>query len=111
VWAFSSCSKYGLFFVVVLGLLTAVASEHRLYAHGLQQLWHTGSVLAAHGLRSCDTRTQLLLGTWDLPGPGIKLVSPALAGRFFSTVSPGKFAITSSNNVFLPLSYSLLRFP
>jgi len=48
---------------------------------------------------------------WDLPGPGIELVSPALAGRFLSTSSPGKFAITSSNNFFLPLSYSLLRFP
>ena len=26
----------------------------------------------------------------DLPGPGIKLVSPALAGRFFTTEPPGK---------------------
>ena len=26
----------------------------------------------------------------DLPDPGIKCVSPALAGRFFTTVSPGK---------------------
>ena len=27
---------------------------------------------------------------WDLPGSGIKPVSPALAGRFFTTESPGK---------------------
>ena len=27
---------------------------------------------------------------WNLPGPGIEPVSPALAGRFFSTVLPGK---------------------
>jgi len=27
---------------------------------------------------------------WDLPKPGIELVSPALAGRFLSAVSPGK---------------------
>ena len=27
---------------------------------------------------------------WGLPGPGIELVSPALAGRFFTTESPGK---------------------
>ena len=27
---------------------------------------------------------------WDPPGPGIELVSPALAGRFFTTVPPGK---------------------
>ena len=27
---------------------------------------------------------------WDLPGLGIKPVSPALAGRFFITKPPGK---------------------
>ena len=27
---------------------------------------------------------------WDLPGPGIGLASPALAGRFFTTEPPGK---------------------
>ena len=27
---------------------------------------------------------------WDLPGPGIELVSPALAGRFFTTEPPEK---------------------
>ena len=27
---------------------------------------------------------------WDLPGPGIELGSPALAGRFFTTEPPGK---------------------
>ena len=27
---------------------------------------------------------------WDFPGPGVKPVSPALAGRFFTTVPPGK---------------------
>ena len=27
---------------------------------------------------------------WDLPGPGIKPVSPALAGGFLTTVPPGK---------------------
>jgi len=32
----------------------------------------------------------LLHGTWDLPGPGTKPVSPALAGRFFTTEPPGK---------------------
>ena len=29
-------------------------------------------------------------GMWDLPGPGIKPVSPALAGRFLTTGPPGK---------------------
>ena len=27
---------------------------------------------------------------WDLPGPGLEPVSPALAGGFLSTVPPGK---------------------
>ena len=46
----------GLLFVAVHGLLTAVASlvaEHGLQAHGLQQLWHAGSVVVVHGL-SCS---------------------------------------------------------
>ena len=33
---------------------------------------------------------QRLHGMWDLPGPGIKLVSPALAGGFWTTGPPGK---------------------
>ena len=32
----------------------------------------------------------MLHGTWDLPGPGIKPLSPALAGGFLTTVPPGK---------------------
>ena len=28
---------------------------------------------------------------WDLHGPGIEPVSPALAGSFFTTEPPGKF--------------------
>ena len=59
-WAFSSCGERELLFVVVCGLLTAVASlvaEHGLYARasvvvarGLQSV---GSVVVAHGL-SCS---------------------------------------------------------
>ena len=36
-------------------------------------------------LRSCGAWAQ-----WDLPGPGMEPVSPALAGRFFPTEAPGK---------------------
>ena len=28
---------------------------------------------------------------WDLPGPGLEPVSPALAGGFLTTVPPGKY--------------------
>ena len=45
----------------------------------------------ALGLKgSCGTRDQLLHGTWDPPGAGIKLMSPGLAGGFLTTGPPGK---------------------
>ena len=43
-------------------------------AHRLQQL--------QQGLRSCGTQAQLPLGMWNLHGPGIEPVSPALAAGF-----------------------------
>ena len=91
--AFSSCGERGLLFLVVRGLLTAVVSlvaEHRLQARGLQQLWHVGSVIVARRLSSCGALALLLRSMWDLPGPGLEPVSPALAGRFLTTASPGK---------------------
>ena len=44
-------------------------------------------------LSSCDARAQLLRGLWDLPRPGLKPVSPALAGGFLTTAPPGKSPI------------------
>ena len=35
-------------------------------------------------------QSQLLRGTWGLPGSGIELESPALPGEFFTTEPPGK---------------------
>ena len=32
----------------------------------------------------------MLRGMWDLPGPGLKPVSPALAGGFLTTAPPGE---------------------
>ena len=43
-----------------------------------------------HRLSSCGARAQLLCSMWDLPGPGLEPVSPALAGGFLTTVPPGK---------------------
>ena len=39
-------------------------------------------------LSSCGARTQLFQGMWDLPGPGIEPLSPALAIRFLTTRPP-----------------------
>ena len=49
-----------------------------------------GSRALERRLSSCGTRAQLLHGTWDLPGPGIEPVSPALAGGLLTTAPPGK---------------------
>ena len=101
--AFSSCGNQGPLFVAVCSLLIAVASlvaEHGLQSCGLQQLQYAGSAAVARGLSSCGSwalersscgaQAQLLRGMWDLPGPGIEPVSPALAGGFLTTTPPGK---------------------
>ena len=79
--AFSSCGEWGLLFVAVRGLLIAVVS----LCCGARALGATASVVVAHGV-SCS----VACGMWDLPGPGLKPVSPALAGGFLTTVPPGK---------------------
>ena len=76
--AFSSCGEWGPLFIAVRGPFTIAASlvaEHRLQMRRL---------------RSCGSRAWLLRGMWDLPRPGLEPVSPALAGRFLTTVPPGK---------------------
>ena len=42
------------------------------------------------GLISFGTWAHLPQGMYDLPGPGIELLSPALQGRFLTTGPPGK---------------------
>ena len=78
VRAFSSCGKRGPLFIAVRGPLTIAASlvaEHRLQTRRLS---------------NCGSRAQLLRGMWGLPRPGLEPVSPALAGRFSTTVPPGQ---------------------
>ena len=76
--AFPSCGKRGPLFIAVHGPLTITASlvaEHRLQTRRLS---------------NCGSQAQLLHGMWDLPRPGLEPVSPALAGRFSTTVPAGK---------------------
>ena len=77
------------------GLLIAVASRCGAWALGAR-----ASVVVARGLSSCGARALLLHGMWDLPGPGIKPVSPALAGGFLTTVPPGKSLYDVFENYF-----------
>ena len=75
---FSSCGKWGPLFIAVCGPLTIAASlvaEHRLQTCRLS---------------NCGSRAQLLHGMWDVPGPGLEPMSPALAGGLPTTAPPGK---------------------
>ena len=86
VRAFSSCVKWGPFFIAVRGPLTIAASlvaEHRLQTRRLS---------------NCGSRAQSLRGMWDPPRPGLEPVSPALAGRLSTTVPPGKPYIVIFNS-------------
>ena len=82
---FSSCSVWGLFYNCI-----AQASHgggfscHRAHSPGCPDFDSSGSQALEHRLRSCGSWTSLLQGTWDLPRSGIELMSPALAGGFFS---------------------------
>ena len=76
--ASSSCGKRGPLFIAVRRPLITAASlvaEHRLQTRRLS---------------NCGSRAQPLHGMWDLPRPGLEPVSPALEGRFSTTVPPGK---------------------
>ena len=95
--AFFSCAERGLLFVVVCGLLIAVASRCGAQALGARasvvvarRLSSCGSWALERRLSSCSAQALLLRGMWNLPGPGLEPVSPALADGFLTTVPPGK---------------------
>ena len=88
---------------------------------GAQALVCGPSVVVARGLSSCGSqalecrlsscgpRAQLLRGMWDLPRPGLKPVSPALAGGFLTTVPPGKSGIYTSKKTYSKPSFALIH--
>ena len=69
---------------------------------GARALGARASVVGARGLSSCGfwalecrlsscgARASLLRGVWELPGPGLEPLSPALVGGFLTTAPPGK---------------------
>lgn len=82
-------------FVAMHGLCLVVASGAALWLQcsgfslwGLLLLQSMAS--RARVCSSCGTRAWLLRGLWNISGPGVKPVSPALAGRFSITEPPGK---------------------
>ena len=77
----------------LLWLLFLQSTGSRAWASAIA-IWgfsSCGSRALEHRLSSCEAWTQLLRGMQNLPEPGIKLMTPALAGGFLSIASPGKF--------------------
>jgi len=129
---FSSCSKLGLLFTTVHKLLTAASwgySSLQYTSFSLQQAGATlhCSTQASHcsgfsrcraqalgfaGFSSCGTGAWLLCGMWNLPQPGIKPLSLALAGGFLVRVPPGKSKMPLLNDTirWFILIYSKLSF-
>ena len=58
---------------------------------------------------SCGARVQLPRVMWNLPGPGIKPVFPALAGRFLTTGPPEKSSLSLYNELSYHSSVLFLR--
>ena len=85
---FSSCSKQGL------PSSCGVRASHRggFSCCKTQALGHVRAVAVAprlsNSLNSCGAWAWLLCSVWDLPRPRIEPVSPALAGRFFTSEPP-----------------------
>ena len=89
---FSSCGERG-----PLSSCDARASHCSGFSGcGAGALGEPASAVAARGPSSCGAWASLLCRIWDLPRPGIKPASPALAGSFFTTEPPAKL-----NSIFL----------
>ena len=101
--AFSSCGERGLlsslrcagFSLQWLLLLWSMGSRRTGFSS-------CGSWTLERRLSSCGARAYLLRGTWDLPGPGLEPVFPALTGGFLTTAPPGKFRQYFFTFFFLP---------
>ena len=62
----------------------------RAWAPGLAGFSSRGSWALEHRFGFCGIQSQLFLGMWDLPRPGMEPMTPALVGGVFTTEPPGK---------------------
>ena len=81
------CAGFSLQWLLLLQSTASRCSGSVVVARGLSSC---GSWAPEHRLSSCGTRASLLHGMWDLPGPGLEPMSPALAGGFLTAAPPGK---------------------
>ena len=99
----SHCGGFSCCGARALGMWASVVVECGLSSCGSRAL--------ERRLSSCGARAQLLHGMWDLPGPGLEPVSPALAGRFLTTVPPGKsqesFFVSLFSPNFIPRAFQI----
>jgi len=80
-------------------LLQSTGSRARGSAVVIPGLWSTGSGVVAHRLSCCAA-------IWDLLRSGIEPVSPALAGRFFTTdTREATFVIVFLNSYFIDIQF------
>ena len=105
-------------FLVALGLCCCVWAFSRFQEQGplssrgaqgfsLWWLFFVQSMVSRFaGFGSWGAWALLLHSMWNLPGPGIKPMFPALAGGFLSTVPPGK----SNNSLILVHNAQFLNF-
>ena len=96
-WTFSSCGEGGCSLLWCEGislrwLLLLQSMGSRVWASVGATRGRSGFGFRAveHGISSCGAWALLPLGMWGLPRAGIKTVSPASAGGFFTTEPPGK---------------------
>ena len=82
----SPCSGFSCCRAQALSVLASVVA-----ARGLSSC---GSWALERRLSSCGAGASLIRGTWDLPGPGLEPMSPAMAGGFLTTAPPGKPSVT-----------------
>lgn len=72
--------------------------EHRLHHTGFSCC---GFQAPACWLSRCSAQAQPRRGLWDLLGPGLEPMQPALAGRFSTAESPGKPSSDIFSDVFI----------
>ena len=89
------CTGFSLRWLLLLRSTGSRRAGSVVVAHGVSSC---GSCAVEHRLSSCGARAQSLHGIWDLPGPGLEPMSPALAGGFLTTAPPGKSEDNFFNN-------------
>ena len=88
----SHCGGFSCCGAQALGARASVVVACRLSRCGSRALESRLSSCGARALErrlgSCGARALLLCAMWDLPGPGLEPLSPALAGGFLTTTPP-----------------------